>query len=84
VRLHDTYAIIVVDDESWKVVTLTVNKTVAIGVSRAMKTASDAHLKRTRKHLLPEISTQSTLVEAEHTHSNRTDLIVTISKEFAI
>jgi hypothetical protein len=93
VCLKNAHTIVVVNDQTRKVISFTVNKAIAVSgnshLSRIfalsrVKPASHTHFKCTRKHIFPEISTQCTLIEAQYTNGNRAYLIVTISKEFAI
>ena len=35
--LHDTYAVVIVDDKTWEIVSFTMNKTIASGLRIAMK-----------------------------------------------
>ncbi len=84
VRLDHGCLAIAVDDKSWKIVTLSVNKPVSIVIRVISDSYADTHVQGRRNALLPEIGIDKNILKRQYTNCDRSLLVVPHGNEIAV
>ena len=82
--LEHADAVVVVNDEARKTVSLAMHQAVAVGGLGVRKAVGFAELVGSGEHAQPEIGLRGVLVKAEDAYGNGANLVMTAGKQFAI
>ena len=82
--LHDGGFTIDIDNESWQVITLTMNQTIGVIIGVIGNADGLAHLQGRSQTRSPELSIDCYIAERQYTYSDRTLLVMANSDEIAM